>query len=156
MTLFRHFGSKKNIFKAVLEKYSGLPQIEYLFKEQLSGNFENDLKKIGSIFLKILIERHKHIQLIIYEAQHFPELNETIKEMPYKLQIELANYLERQIKLKKIRDINPLIIAQVFWGMFFAYGIYLNLSNKKNKSDSSQDTLVSQFINIFINGVKNK
>jgi len=47
-------------------------------------------------------------------------------------------------------------MAQVFWGMFFAYGIYLGLLNKKIRSSSSQDELVSQFISIFINGVLKK
>ncbi len=47
-------------------------------------------------------------------------------------------------------------MAQVFWGMFFAYGVYLGLLNKKIRSGSSQDELVSQFINIFINGVLKK
>jgi len=153
MTLFRHFGSKENIFKAVLEKYSGMPQIELFFRKQLPGNFESDLKKIGSMFLKIVTERQKYIQLILCEAQHFPELGETIKEMPYKLHTELANYFEEQIKMKKIRDVDPFIMANAFWGMFFAYGVYFGLSNKKAKPISSQDELVSQFIDIFINGV---
>jgi len=53
MTLFRHFGTKSNLFQEAYDAYLYQPNFESLFENGLKGNLEKDLLRIGHVYLDV-------------------------------------------------------------------------------------------------------
>ena len=49
VTLFRHFGSKKNLFSTILDEMSALPALDHIVAEQMTGDYRRDLIRLGSL-----------------------------------------------------------------------------------------------------------
>src|SRR5512136_2055628 len=97
VTLFRHFGSKKNLALAAIDRYSALPNLADLLSNQFSGNYCQDMQLLGRIFQGFLAERREAIRMMICEAEHLPELRDLVGQMPQRLREMLGGYLRGQI-----------------------------------------------------------
>jgi len=151
VTLFRHFGSKENLFSAAIEAYGG-PALVPVIESQFTGDLRTDLAMIGSFFFGILAERREVMRLLLCESAHIPEVRTVLARNPRELRQMLAKYLEHQMKVGTIRTGHPEAMAQAFLGMFFSYAISLHILDEKLSPGISQDDLVSLFVEIFING----
>jgi len=151
ITLFRHFGSKENLFSAAIEAYGG-PALVPVIESQFSGDLRADLTMVGSFFFGILAERREMLRLLLCESAHIPEVRTVLARNPRELRQMLARYLQHQMKLGMVKAGHPEAMAQAFLGMFFSYAISLNILDEKLSPGISTDELVSQFVEIFING----
>lgn len=151
MTLFRHFGSKENLFAALVERYGGQAVAAGL-ESQLTGDYRADLLRIGQLFLNIALERREIMRLFMCEAAHFPELAHTLSQNPRLLREMLSRYLQQQIDRGHIRPVHVEAAAQAFWGMFFTYGVILDVYNDDFGQDMSVEEIVAHFVDIFVNG----
>jgi AcrR family transcriptional regulator len=151
VTLFRHFGSKQNLFQAVAQQLSGsemTPKIE----SQLTGDYHTDLLLIGQHVLPGLIDQRKTIRLLMFEASHFPEVQEAVTQNPRELRQILSNYFQRQIDDGKVQDLNPKVMAHAFFSMLFGYAVGLDTLTEPLTPEISLNEMVEQFIHIFVNG----
>ncbi len=154
LTLFRHFGTKRNLFMAMLDQYSPAAGLERILADRLTGKPRTDLMFIGRFFLKALTERHTAIVLTLCEAERIPEVREVSRDVPGRLRALLANYLRAQIELGKVRDRDPEMMAQAFLGMFFAYNISRALAGERLvMADAQVERIVAHFVEIFLEGV---
>ena len=64
----------------------------------------------------------------------------------------LARYLTTQMEKGTIKKQHPEAMAQAFIGMFFAYAIVLNFIDEAIEPSISNEELVAQFVDIFIEG----
>jgi AcrR family transcriptional regulator len=151
ITLFRHFGSKANLFSAAIEQYGG-PALAPAIEAQLSGDYPQDLMLFGNIFFEILLERQEMMRLLLCESAHIPEVRNVLARNPRELRKMLARYLQSQMEKGIIKEQHPEAMAQAFLGMFFAYAISLNIFNEALKPAISNSELVSQFVDIFVTG----
>ncbi len=151
ITLFRHFGSKANLFSAAIEQYGG-PALAPAIETQLTGDYCQDLTTIGNLFIKILLERQEILHLILCESAHIPEVRTILARNPRELRKMLARYLQSQMEKGTIKEQHPEALAQAFLGMFFAYAISLNILDEPVKPAISNSELVSQFVDIFVAG----
>ena len=152
VTLFRHFGSKENLFTAILEAF-GAPPINEAIEARLSGDYRQDLLLIGKLYMSVMLERADTIRLMLCEAAHFPEARRLIAQNPRQLRKMLAGYFERQMAAGKIRKMHPEALAQAFMGMFFAYATTESILNEGISPQLSMDELVEQFVEVFVEGV---
>jgi AcrR family transcriptional regulator len=151
ITLFRHFGSKANLFSAAIEQYGG-PALAPAIEAQLSGDYPQDLMLFGNIFLEILVERKEMMHLLLCESAHIPEVRSVLARNPRELRKMLARYLRSQMDKGVIKEQHPEAMAQAFLGMFFAYAISLNIFDEALQPAISHSELVSQFVDIFVRG----
>jgi AcrR family transcriptional regulator len=152
VTLFRHFGSKKNLMMAVINQRSVLPGVGTGLTDQLTGDYRQDLLRIGTNFLGRTSERRNEILMTLFEAQRLPEIRDIIAEVPLRQQKVLGQYLRHQIERGVVRDMDPELAAQAFFGMFFAYATsYLMLAGPDGAA-IPLETVVALFVDIFVEG----
>jgi AcrR family transcriptional regulator len=151
VTLFRHFGNKQNLFAAVIDEYAASSLTASLTGE-LTGDYGEDLLVMGNHLLQVLFERGDAVRLMLCEAAHFPEVGSTLAQNPRQLRKMLAAYLEGKMKRGQVRPLHAEATAQAFWGMFFAYAISLGLLAEPVDPEISDEQLVAQFVDIFVNG----
>jgi AcrR family transcriptional regulator len=152
VTLFRHFGSKRNLFAALINQHSALPNLSELLKNQLTGDYRQDLSRLGRTMLTAIIERQDAMRLVLCEAHELPELREIMIQIPHQLRQLTSDYLKDQIQSGLIKDWDPEIMAQAFLGMFFAYGIGREILGGPAVPEISLDELVDHFVDIFVAG----
>jgi AcrR family transcriptional regulator len=152
VTLFRHFGSKKNLMLAVINQRSVMPRVRTALTGQLTGDYRQDLLHIGTHFLASTSERRNEILMTLFEAQRLPEIRDIIAEVPLQQQKALGQYLRRQIEQGVVREVDPDWAAQAFFGMFFAYATsYLMLAGPDG-AEIPLETVAALFVDIFVEG----
>ncbi len=152
VTLFRHFGSKKNLLVAVIERFSAVPDLGAALEDQLTGDYRQDLHRIGRIFLEMMNRNRRAILMMICEAQRREEVREVITETPTEQSRLLAHYLRRQIERGVVRELpHPELAARMFFGTFFEYSIAQTLADPAQEQISTEE-LVAQFVDIFVEG----
>jgi AcrR family transcriptional regulator len=152
VTLFRHFGSKKNLFAAVLEGYAGTPDMRATLGAQFTGDYHQDMLTLGRHFMHVLIERREAMRMMLCEAGHFEEVSEVLGQVPRGLRDGLAGYLRRQIAAGNVQDMDPEVMAQAFFGMFFSYNVAQTIFGESMALETTIDNLIQQFVDIFVNG----
>lgn len=151
VTLFRHFGSKENLFSEAIESY-GSPSMVPLIEAQFSGDYQQDLLMVGEFFLDVMIARREMLRLLLCESAHIPEVRSVLARNPRELRQMLARYFQERKDEGTILRGNPEMMAQAFMGMFFAYAISLNILEEDFSTKISSGEIVSQFVEIFISG----
>ncbi|MEW6404365.1 MAG: TetR/AcrR family transcriptional regulator [Chloroflexota bacterium] len=152
VTLFRHFGSKKNLLMAVIDRFSALPGLEAALEDQLTGDYRQDLQCLGNHFMDTMRQRRAVVLMMLCEAERLPEVSEAIAQVPDQQRQLLGKYLRQQMARGAVRELNPEMAAQVFFGMFFAYSISQTLLAGTPISKVSPEVVVAQFVDIFVQG----
>jgi AcrR family transcriptional regulator len=152
VTLFRHFGSKKNLALAAVDQYSALPDLADLLSNQISGDYGQDMQLLGRTFQGFMAQRRASIRMMLCEADHLPELRDIVGQMPRSLREMLGGYLRQQIARGAVRDLNPEVMAQAFYGIFFAYNINQSLIPEPIFPDVAPEAVIDQFVDIFVQG----
>ncbi|MFN2291775.1 MAG: TetR/AcrR family transcriptional regulator [Anaerolineae bacterium] len=153
VTLFRHFGSKKNLFAAAVEHYAS-PSLDAALEMRPGADYRRNLMVMGRQVLDLLLERRDLMRLMLCEAEHFPEVGEALAQNPRRLRRALASYLQFEMERGEVRQLHPEAAAQAFWGMFFAYSVSLGLLVEQMSPELSTDEVVERFVDIFVLGTK--
>lgn len=153
VTLFRHFGNKKNIFMAVIEHFSALPGLRTALEGQITGNYYEDLITLGNHFLARMLEQRKSILMSLCTAERLPEVREVVAHPPTQQQQMLSGYLRQQIERGTVRDLpNPELAAKMFFGMLFEFAISRPLYAGTPIEDIPPEEVVTQLVDIFVHG----
>ena len=155
LTLFRHFGSKENLVKAIVDEFGGLAIAKDL-ESRLSGDYIQDLTLIGNELITVLTERNHIVRMAICEAGRFPEIQQSIAENPRQIQRFLTNYFAKQIEGKLIRPDQPEVLAQAFLGMFFFYAVIQGFLLDSPNPDLPSEEIVKRFVALFVRGTLNE
>ena len=151
VTLFRHFGSKENLAREIMNQFGGLAIAENL-ESHLSGNYQEDLTLIGRMMLTVMTERNDAMRMAICEAGNFPEFREIVAENPRQLRLMLANYFQTLIEKNKIHQGHPELLAQAFLGMFFSFTVLQGFLMDNLQPEMTNDEIVAQFVDLFVRG----
>ncbi len=151
VTIFRHFGTKENLAKAIMDQFGGLAIAEDL-ELRFSGDYAQDLNLIGKMMMKVMTERSDSMRMAICEAGNFPEFQQVVAENPRQLRGMLARYLKRQMDNHVIRPGHAEVLAQAFLGMFFSYIVLKGFLSDDLKPEISSDKVVEQFVDLFVRG----
>jgi AcrR family transcriptional regulator len=151
VTLFRHFGTKEKLAKAIMDQYGGLA-IAGDLEQRFSGDYVQDLTLIGHAMMKVMTERRDAIRMAICEAGNFPEFQQVVAENPRQLRRMLARYFERQMDASLIHSGHPEVLAQAFLGMFFSYTVLRGFLLDSLQPELSSEDIVEQFVTLFVHG----
>ncbi len=152
VTLFRHFGNKKNLFTAVISQESPLQSVRGALEGPLTGDYRQDLLTMGNQFLATMLVRRREILMSLCAAEQLPEMREAIAQMPAQLRQVLGEYLGRQMARGVTREMNPQMAAQAFFGMLFAFAISQGLLEGTPAAQIPPEDVVAQFVDIFVRG----
>ena len=152
VTLFRHFGSKRNLLSEVIQSRSALPDLKAIFQDRLSGDYRQDLVTLGTAFYQAITQRKEALRLILCEAQEMPDLQGVLVQIPDQLREILTAYFKAAIAKGHAREMDPEVMAQGFLGMFFSYGIAREILNSSVAEHIPAEELIAQFVDIFVDG----
>ncbi|MFC7392179.1 TetR/AcrR family transcriptional regulator [Scopulibacillus cellulosilyticus] len=112
MTLFRCFGSKKNILDCAVDKFSFSMPIKKVFEENIIWDLEKDLSMLCKVYKDVLKQNRKVYLLFFRESKNIPELKEKIiYNNPLKLKKMLMRYFTKMQEMKKMAAIDPEVPA---------------------------------------------
>lgn len=151
VTLFRHFGTKENLFLAAVEKYGG-PAIAPAIEAQFTGEYRQDMMLLGNLLMNMFLERGEMMRLLLCESVNIPEVKNVMARNPRELRKMLARYLQSQMDKGTIKTQHPEALAQAFMGMFLSYNISLYMLDEDIHPKIEQSELVSRFVDIFVEG----
>jgi AcrR family transcriptional regulator len=162
VTIFRHFGNKKNLLLAAVDYYSPLPGMERLIETEFTGDYRQDLLRLGNHFLEKLNEpwhltiRRKILLTFLQEIHREPEMRGAILPRFKRIRHLLQEYLERQIEQKTVKELDAATMVEAILGMFFSYGLLRPLLDEHTPDKKSSAHIVSQFVEIFVEGTVRK
>ncbi|MFD1066584.1 TetR/AcrR family transcriptional regulator [Oceanobacillus locisalsi] len=142
VTLFRHFGNKKGIVEAAMQKYAFVELLENTFAEKIVWDLEKDLNMIVREYQALLDKKKNVILLALRESEQFAELNNLLKQVPQKYIEIITNYFTQMVEKEKIRKVDPYIVATNF--VFINFGYFLT---KTRINSGSEELSVDDFIN---------
>lgn len=153
VTLFRHFGTKEKLARAIMDQFGGAAIAEDL-ESRFSGDYHQDLLLIGNTMMKAMMEHMDAIRMAICEAGSFPEFQQVVAENPRQLRRMLARYLKRQMDAELIHPGHPEVLAQAFLGMFFSYMVLQNFLMDNLQPTISSSDIVAHFVALFVRGTR--
>lgn len=152
VTLFRHFGSKENLFAAAFEQFGEISDLEQMLQKQLTGDYQEDMRHLGHVFMRYVMEKGELIRLSMCEANHFPAVRNSVAKAPEELRRMLAGYLRQQIESGVVRNIDPELAANSFWGIFVYNYLFHIILNEPVAPSLNQTEIVDQIVDIFVGG----
>jgi hypothetical protein len=90
--------------------------------------------------------------LLISEGRRKPSVAKVISSIPQDMIVQLRKLFEEQMRLKKIRDVDPQLAAVTFLGFLFYYSLMKELFNDKVIKENKG--ILDGFVDIFLNGVR--
>jgi len=155
VTLFRHFGSKRNLFAEAIEQY-GAPAIVQDVEARLSGRLEDDLLLFGRMIYGALLKNRQVMQFLLCESANIPEVREVLARNPYELRAMLARYFTGQMEAGTLNEGHPGLLAQAFMGMFFSNAISLTMLDSTIQPPIADEAFVQGCVRIFLHGTRKR
>lgn len=119
VTLFRTFGSKQNIFLAVVARETDVAtQLEgYDFRP--TGDLEDDLAKVGERMHHEMVARSRLVKIVMMEASKDPSVWGSVCAAPFSVLGKLERYFSEAREAGLVRDVDPELAAVAFFSFFF-------------------------------------
>jgi AcrR family transcriptional regulator len=162
VTLFRKFHSKENILQAVImqQRDNALQALTSAFlsrgvHEDDKGNaprIATTLTELGDRLIEFMKTRMDLMILLMSEGRRKPSVAKVISSIPQDMIVQLRKLFEEQMRLKKIRDVDPQLAAATFLGFLFYYSLMKELFNDKVIKENKG--ILDGFVDIFLNGVR--
>lgn len=149
VTLFRHFGNKKGIVEAAIDKYAFVDLLANTFEQKIIWDLEQDLKMLAKEYQLLVEEKKPLILLSFREAAEFPELDELLSFIPQKFKQILEDYFDQMIQKKKLKKVDPSVIAANFIFINIGY-FFMNSRMNSITEKMSIENFVENNIDFFI------
>ncbi|MBB4826743.1 AcrR family transcriptional regulator [Sporosarcina luteola] len=123
VTIFRHFGNKRGILKAIIEKFSYGPILQKTIQLEVTYELQDDLLLFSEEYLRYMFSIKDFVLIGFREAGSFPEIDEEIANIPRVIKEELMKYFMEMQRREKIMDIDVEPIAMSFIALNFGHFI---------------------------------
>ena len=151
ITLFRHFGSKKNLFQAAVAQIGQAAEFERV-EAQLSGDLYTDLFLICRQMLVFFLAEQDAIRMLMFESIHFPEMKAALAQNPAGQMGLLNQYFQQQMEAGKLKQTDPQQLSMIFISMLFGYAMGINPVQSSLPLELSAEEAVALFVDQFLNG----
>lgn len=124
VTIFRHFGCKHEIVKAIVDKFSNNPVFQNMIRENVTWDLETDLLNFSSKYFEYMMSIKDFMMIGFKEGMQFPEINDEIANIPLCIKKELMNYFKEMHNKGKIIEVNyeaaALSLIAINYGHFMS------------------------------------
>jgi len=154
LTLFRHFGSKENLFELCVESRSFLPDLREILPDLDGLPYEEALQTLGRGFLLSLKERKQMVMIMQSEMARYPgKMRRMYGQLMDEILKTLATYFTALQKKGALRDFPPQLAARMFLGMLFSYFRTEEIMRGTDITKGGRmDAAVKGVVDIFIHG----
>lgn len=154
VTLFRHFGSKLGVLRALGERYAATSATRGLSKLPDPADARATLRAIAHGEIADSVESGGVALRLAFDAPSVPELRELMGEGPGETFKQLAGYMAEQQAAGRIRaDIPPMVLAEAFSALTSSYVMYrMVMGVIDGPSGAVDDQTVDQLFDVFWSG----
>ncbi len=154
VTLFRHFGSKKNLLMACMETFNA-GGFSATFEARLSGDYPSDIALMARLQLQNTCENLSMLHLLLSDARNVPELQEAMRSGGGGNMTLVAAYFQRQIEAGVVRPELPAeALASAFDSLFSTPVIFANLFQESKTPILPDDTTLEALVSLFVRGTQ--
>jgi AcrR family transcriptional regulator len=155
VTLFRRFRSKESILRTSIIKLRdrSLQVIDSVFLNEQAEDLRTCLRNLGRNIMRLMKDEEELIFLLASEGRRNPTVARCLSPIPQTVFKRLAVYFERQIKLGKMRSVDPKIAALTF----ISYPYFKSLLSGQliGFLKADDEKAFDGFVDIFTNGISN-
>ena len=153
LTLFRHFGTKEQLFEELLQSYTFLPKLRELLPELDSLPYDEALTLVATRFLLTLKERKSMLKIFFSEIHLYPDRIKRIYiSFLDEMRSTLASYFAALQKKGVLRQVSAETAAAAFFGMLFNYFRSEEIMKENGMTRQRMEKRVKEFVDIFIHG----
>jgi len=152
VTLFRHFGSKKNLLMACTEAFNavGFPAN---FEGELTGDYREDITRMARLQIEDTLSRLEILSLLLCEARNVPELREAILAGGSGNLARLSRFFKRQADAGVVRaDIPAEVLATAFDSLFSSPVLFESLFQGSLSPRLPAQAMIDPLIDLFVRG----
>lgn len=154
VTLFRHFGSKLGVLRALGERYAAQSATRALRTLPDPADARATLRAIAHGEIADSVENGGVALRLAFDAPSVPELRELMGEGPGETFKQLAGYMAEQQAAGWIRrDIPPMVLAEAFSALTSSYVMYrMVMGVIDGPAGAVDEKTVDQLFDVFWSG----
>ncbi|WP_301107480.1 TetR/AcrR family transcriptional regulator [Sporosarcina sp.] len=152
VTVFRHFGNKRGILKAIVDQFSYIPVFQDVLKFDLHYELEKDLLHFSMKYFESMLPIKELVLIAFKEAGTFPEIDEELARVPRSLKEHLVQYFIEMKNRGKTTGLNEEEVALSFIALNFGHFIsHVRLGT--NVSNADIHSILTTSVSIFSRGL---
>lgn len=152
VTLFRHFGAKQQLLRAVIEAATSTG-MRALADDSLTGDYRADLLRLGRDEVAAMLRWQSAVRLLVCEAAQDPELHAIVVATSGANQERLATYFRAQLAAGVVRPgLDPELLAHAFFSLTSSYVMQRTLLGAAGMPGLPPEQLAAQLVDIFVRG----
>jgi TetR/AcrR family transcriptional regulator len=140
ITIFRKFQSKENLLKAAISKYHGetLEILDSILCQEKSADIEICVKTLEINFKRFLENRIDFVIMLMAEGRKRPDISQLLTSFINKMIEHLKDYFQKQMDERKIRNLNPDVLAFSIFSFIFYKCLSEKLLDQKVLNDDEK------------------
>jgi AcrR family transcriptional regulator len=149
--IYHYFGSKRDLFRAIIDEYSFLPLLRTLpdLAEQL------DLRALLIVlargFFDVLRQNTELTRLLLQEVQVFPEEKEAFFADAVNESItELSRTLAARMNERARMQVDPEVSARIFFNSLLAFFVEQEILGGKHMLPADETSYVDHLVDMFV------
>jgi AcrR family transcriptional regulator len=157
--LYQHFVTKRELYTAIVDQLME-ESCDYFNRASTllpSGCSDREFFQwLGEQILAWQADLHHRVRLLLFSALEGHELAELWHERATRSMLRaLETTIRRFIDEGRFRSVDPALATEAFVGMVAHYGQILCLYRDRcPKAELSREQIVSQFVDLFLNGIR--
>jgi AcrR family transcriptional regulator len=154
--IYHYFTNKEDLFFAIIRERAKFVQLAAHPESFMDREPREMLTIFGHAYLSALTSPSTLalFQIMIGEVLRFPQLREALYRAIIGPVFDvLVRYMQRQIELGTLRPHDPMIGVRSFVGMLMAHIMLREVFRQPEASSVSHDTVVTQVVDTFLNGL---
>jgi AcrR family transcriptional regulator len=152
--IYHYFASKRDLFRAIIEEHSFLPLLRSLPDLGEWLDLRDLLIVLARGFYDVLGRNHDLTRLLLQEVQVFPEEREAFFADAMKESItELASIMESRMNEKARVQLDPQVIARIFFNSLLAFFVEQEILGGKNILPADEQTYVEHLVDMVVKRV---
>lgn len=154
VTLFRHFGNKKNLLMACIETFNATT-FAAKFETELTGDYDEDILRMARLQIRETAASLDILRLMLCDARNVPELREAMLAGGRSNMVRISGYFQGQIDRGVVRsDIPAEVLASAFDSLFSSNVIFENFFQASLSPRLPAEEIIHPLVDLFVKGTR--
>jgi AcrR family transcriptional regulator len=154
--LYRYFASKEAMYAAILDERMSAPDpVAAVEAHAARGDDRAVFRELMLTLMTGVNSDPSFIRLLFYSALEGHELSKPFHEKRIRrLREFLTRYIERRVREGAFREVDPVLGARFFVGLFVDYAIVRQVFGQRDLYPQSPEVVADTYVAIFLDGMR--